>query len=96
MAYDRTNEPTYAEGTMPNDNFFNKSKHFWNSQSLFGKHLLAMIVCFVGLPVVIVIARLGFREFAMVMMFLEGALLFWAMGFWYAVNGAWCLFNTII
>jgi hypothetical protein len=81
---------------MSNENFFNKAKHVWDSQNLFGKHLLAMFVCFVGLPVIIFIAKLGFREFAMVLMFLEGMLLFWAMGFWYAVKGAWRLFNNII
>jgi hypothetical protein len=81
---------------MPNDNLTNQAKHFWNSQTLFGKHLLAMIVCFIGLPVIIVTGKLGFREFAMVLMILEGALLFWAMGFWYAVKGAWRLFNTVI
>jgi hypothetical protein len=96
MPYDRTSDSIKADGKMPNENFFNKARHFWDRQSLFGKHLLAMIVCFIGLPVIIVIAKLGFREFAMVMMFLEGVLLFWALGFWYAVKGAWRLFNTII
>ena len=81
---------------MRNEDFFIKVKHFWDSQSLFGKHLLVMIVCFIGLPVIIVIGKLGFREFAMVLMFIEGLLLFWAMGFWYAVKGAWRLLNIII
>jgi hypothetical protein len=81
---------------MPDGNFFTNAKHFWDSQSLFGKHLLGVILCFILLPIVIVLGKLGLKDLSMALGLVEGVLAFWAFGHWYVVKGAWRLLNIII
>jgi predicted PurR-regulated permease PerM len=81
---------------MQNKNAIVDAKNFWDAQHLFVKHLLATLACFLAIPVVIVLGKLGLREAAMVLMVATGVLAFWAMGFWYVLRGAWRVFNALI
>jgi hypothetical protein len=70
-------------------NYFTNAKHFWNRQTSFVKHLLGLILAFIGLPVIIVLTKLGFRELATILMLMEALLVWWATGLLF-------LFGTVI
>jgi len=55
----------------------------------FGKHVFAAILSFLGVPIVILVGKLGFRDLAVFLMLLDGSLSFWALGFWHLFKAIW-------
>lgn len=68
---------------MKQEGLVTNTLRFWSSLDPLGKRVIAITLCFVGLPVAIVCNKLGFHGFAELLLLLVGTLFCWASGFFY-------------
>jgi hypothetical protein len=66
---------------------------FWNSLGTIGKHVVAIIVCFISIAVGVVLSKLGLKDVAKFVLLVGGAFGFWGFGYWYLLTG---LFKLIL
>jgi hypothetical protein len=66
---------------------------FWNSLGTIAKHVVAILVCFISIPVSIVLFKLGLTDVAKFLLLLGGSFGFWGFGYWYLLTG---LFKLIL
>jgi hypothetical protein len=71
---------------MKEANVVTNTHGFWNSLGPIARRVVALMLCFIGLPLAIVINKLGFHGLAMLTLLLVGSLFFWASGFWYLLR----------